>query len=316
MTATEPQESISLTNQILEKRIMIFLSASDETLGEDIFHHAGYVAPLATWNDVVVPEWQKRVLDGPPQIDEFHMTDLRSPAWRAKNGIDEDDVEARIDAAVDIVSKTKGLFAVRATVDGSHFETHASGLRFRLDDPRRAPADFVVDYPSFHAYVYLVLSVFSFYPKAAKVNFVIEKKREVFPAMHDFHQGLRKSFLDIGLPRFADLVGELIPGDKKRIPLQVADVLCWHTQRLYSSRVNPSTVFSAVDSRRFAKLTRVGTGQTWERQWIEELCGSLFEEWRKLNEVEGLSEVRPDNEHDSQCRSKSGESCNGSGEES
>jgi hypothetical protein len=115
------------------------------------------------------------------------------------------------------------------------------------------------------------------------VDFVIEKKKEVFPAMHDFHQGLSNCFLQMGLQRFADLVGELIPADKKRIPVQAADLLCWHTQRLFASRRNSSISFSNVDSQRLSKLTRVGTGHTWEREMIEELCGGLFEEWRQLN---------------------------------
>ena len=142
----------------------------------------------------------------------------------------------------------------------------------------------MVDYPSFHGYIYLVLSVMSPYPKAEKVDFVIEKKTEVFPAIRDFHEGLRESFLHIGLPRFADLVGDLMPSDKRGIPVQAADVLCWHTQRLFASRRNPSITFSEVDSRRFSKLTRFGIGHTWEPKMIEELCRGLFEDWRKLNE--------------------------------
>ncbi|MGA8739918.1 MAG: hypothetical protein WB561_01885 [Terracidiphilus sp.] len=185
-----------------------------------------------------------------------------------------------------------------------------------MNDSRRAPVNFVVDYPSFHGYVYLVLTVLSLYPKTEKVDFVIEKKREVFPAMHDFHEGLGESFRNIGLPRFAEIIGELIPGDKKRIPLQAADLLCWHTQRFAASVRNPTITFSEVDSQRYAKLIRLGTGHTWEREMIEELCDTLFEDWRKLNEVEGISEVRQDDDDDSSRRPKSGESCDGSGEES
>ena len=282
----------------LEKRLMVFLAASDETCGESIFHHAGYVAPLACWTDVLIPAWQEKVLKGPPQLDEFHMTELRSRLWREKHGITDDDAERRIEAAVEVISQTKGLFAVRSSVDGAHFEKHASGLKFRLNNPRRKPAVFVIDYPSFNGYMYLVLTFCAAYPKTEKVGFVIEKKKEVFPAIYEFYEGLRASFVNIGLPRCAEIMGELLPDDKKRIPLQAADVLCWHTQRQASHIRNPLISFSAVDSERFSKLTRLGSGHTWPRAMMEELCDGLFDDWRKLNEVEGVSELQSRDERD------------------
>jgi hypothetical protein len=193
----------------------VFLAASDETLGESVFHYAGYVAPVACWSDALVPAWEERVLKGNPRLDEFHITDLRSRSWREEHGITEVDVERRIDAAVDLISQTKGLFAIRSTIDAAHFEKQASGFRFRLSDPRRKPADFVIDYPSFLAYIYMVLLTCSMYPATEKVDFVIEKKKEVFPAIHEFFEGLRENFVKLGLPRFAEIMGELIPGDKK-----------------------------------------------------------------------------------------------------
>jgi hypothetical protein len=264
----------------------VFLSASDEAEGEGFFHQAGFLAPVTYWTDVFIPAWQKEVLDGPPRLDIFHMTDLRSSQWRSKNGLTQEDAEVRIDAAVNLIYRSRTLLAIHSSVDGSHFEGEADGLRFRLNDPRRAPIDFAIDYPSFHGYVYLALYACILNLNAEKVDFVIEKKREVFPAMHDFHEGLKESFLHNELPRFAELVGELIPGDKKRIPLQAADVLCWHLQRHFANTRNPSIPFSDIDRQRLSKLTKLGMGNVWEHQMIEELCRGLFEDWRKLNEVE------------------------------
>ena len=122
------------------------------------------------------------------------------------------------------------------------------------------------------------------YTKAERVDFIIEKKREVLPAMHDFHKGLRESFSNIGLTRVGDLVGGLTAGDKQTIPLQAADLLCWHYQRLAASARNTAISFSDVDAKRLSKLTRFGAGHTWERVMIEEMCGSFFDDWRKLNE--------------------------------
>lgn len=284
---------------------MEFLAASDEASGERIFHHAGYVAPLACWTEVLIPAWREKVLKGPPLLDEFHMTEVRSPSWREKLGITKDDAEARIDAAVEVISQTPGLFAIRSSVDGAHFEKHASGLKFRLNDPLRKPAGFVIDYPSFNGYMYLVLLTCAAYSKTEKVNFMIEKKKEVFPAIDEFFVGLRQSFVNIGWPRCAEIMGTLLPGDKKAIPLQTADVLCWHTQRLAAHVRNSSISFSDVDSARFSKLTRLGSGHTWPREMMQELCDGLFDDWRKLNEVEGISKIQSSEEERPSCAPES-----------
>jgi len=292
----------------------VFLAASDEALGEGVFHHAGYLAPVACWTDFIIPAWEKEVLAGPPLLDEFHMVDLRSRSWREAHGITREDVETRIDAAVEILTRAKGLYAVRSSVDGIHFDEWANGLRFKLNDPRRAPADFVSDYPSFLGYIYSVLFTCASYPQAEKVDFVIEEKKEVFAAIHDFYESVRESLPRIGLSHVAQIMGELTPGDKKRIPLQAADILCWHTQRWTASTRNAAITFSEVDRERYSKLIRLGSGHTWSREMIEGLCNSLFEDWRKLNEVEGISEVRSNNEDDSPRRSARSESRDGSGE--
>lgn len=293
----------------------VFLAASDEASGEGIFHHAGFVAPLVAWTDVIVPAWERMVLKGPPLLEEFHMTDLRSRAWREKHGITQDDAEARIDAAVNIIWQTQGILALRSSVDGTHFEDQAYGLKFRLNDPFRKPVNFVVDYPSFHGYLYLVLTTLAAYPNTEKIDFVVETKDAVFPAMREFHKGLGEAFRNIGLPHFADIIGEFIPGDKKRISLQAADLLCWHTQRAAANARNPSKItFSDIDRERLTKMTRFGIGQTWPRQMMDELCGGLFDDWRKLNEVEGISGVRPDDKNYSSGGPKSSESCDGEGE--
>lgn len=262
----------------------VFISASDESLGDGVFHHAGYLAPQSCWDDVFCPAWEEKVLNPYPQIDEFHVTALRSRAWREKHGMSMEEAESRIDAAVDVVYQTKGMFGVRCSIDGNHFRDHASGLQFALVDPGRAPADMVMDYPSFLGYLYLVLEVFSMYHKAEKVDFIIEKKSEVFPAIRDFHEAMRQSLVGQGLSRKADLMGGLIPGDKKSIPLQAADLLCWHTQRAFANLRNPSITFSETDRVRFAKLTRRGSGVNWELEMVEELCAALFEDLRRMKE--------------------------------
>ena len=65
----------------------------------------------------------------------------------------------------------------------------------------------------------------------------------------EFHSHLGIHLRDVGRPSLASLVGQLVPAGKERIPLQAADLLCWHTARAR----HPETM-NAADFRRYATL--------------------------------------------------------------
>jgi len=63
----------------------------------------------------------------------------------------------------------------------------------------------------------------------------------------------------------------LIPGGKDRVPLQAADVLCWHTARAQ----NPETMDEA-DRRRYSLLAhRKGTREQFTDEQIAQMADAL-----------------------------------------
>ena len=69
------------------------------------------------------------------------------------------------------------------------------------------------------------------YPDVEKIDFVVHKKREVSSSIDDFHAMLKQHLEDIGYPNLSNLVGEIIQGNDDRVPLQAADLACWHIQK-------------------------------------------------------------------------------------
>ena len=95
------------------------------------------------------------------------------------------------------------------------------------------------DYFCFQAYVFAVLTyVEKWHPDAEKVDFIVERNGEITKHIQTFHSNMATVLQQRGKGFLASLVGELMPGGKDRIPLQAADVLCWHMGRAR----NPKTM--------------------------------------------------------------------------
>jgi len=102
------------------------------------------------------------------------------------------------------------------------------------------------DYLCFLGYAEFTLGhIYKHHGNANKVNFVVSIKQKVTHRLGRFHEEMSRL---IGPPLDA-LVGDLIPARmEKQIPLQAADVLCWHLQRYWSGKAD------GVDKRRMALL--------------------------------------------------------------
>ena len=143
---------------------------------------------------------------------------------------------------------------------------HAKSRQYRkklpigIDEP---------DYFCFLAYSSTVVAkVSAMYPDAKKVDFVVSKKGKLTTRLQVFHEEMRRL-----MPEYEDLIGELIPATmEERLPLQAADLLCWHIQRYYANTMD------AVDQRRLAVLMHDldGYPHTWERKDIEEFTENVF----------------------------------------
>jgi hypothetical protein len=233
----------------------VFVSGSDETAGKhqrDTFLYAGFLAPEEDWSRFFAPAWEERVLDGPPLIPYLHMTEIRSPQWRAEHGLSRLDAEDRIDEAFNLIDTMATLHPVGVSLDAGHLHDRFAGAGVKVVARTGGAKPFDPDYLCFLAYAYMaLLHVETDHPEAERVDFIVERKGHVTKYIQEFHSNLPMALEALGKPELSKLVGELIPGEKERIPLQAADVLCWHTAR----HQRPNTM-DAADLRRYAKIAR------------------------------------------------------------
>ncbi len=226
----------------------VFVSGSDESAGKnqrDTFLFAGWVGPEQDWSQFFAPAWQERVLDGPPKIPYLHMTDIRSAQWRSKYGISKLQADDRIDEAFSLIRQMHTFLPVGISLDAGLVRDRFATTR--VVDKTGAAKPFDPDYICFLAYVYLVLShVEMDHPEAEKVDFIVERKGHVTKYIQQFHSTIARGLEALGQPSLGRLVGDLIPAGKERVPLQAADVLCWHSARYE----HPETM-DADDLRRY-----------------------------------------------------------------
>jgi hypothetical protein len=218
----------------------VFVSGSDESAGKterDRFYQAGFVAPESDWSDFFVPAWQERVLDGPPKIPYLHMTDIRSPKWRTEHGLSKTSAEDRVDEACNLIHTMGSLYPIGAHLDAGVFRDNFGSTKFVAASG--GAKTFEPDYTCFLLYTVLVLSyVDTYHPEAEKVDFIVERKSDITKHIQEFHSHTAANLAALGQSSLARLVGDLIPGDKDRVPLQAADVLCWHSARSKSEAMD------------------------------------------------------------------------------
>lgn len=231
----------------------VFVAASDESAGKnqrDTFFFGGFVGPEDDWSRFFAPAWQERVLDGPPAIPYLHMTDIRSPQWRAKYGLSRLQADDRVDEAFHLIDTMPTLYPVSVHVDAGHLRDKFGASKVVASTGASRP--FEPDYLCFLAYAFAVLShVKQNHPEAERVDFVIERKQHVTRYIREFHSQLAMALEALREPSLSSIVGDLISGGKDHVPLQAADVLCWHSAR-------EEGTMDAADKRRYAKLAHRG----------------------------------------------------------
>jgi hypothetical protein len=258
-----------------EKRLAVFVAYSDESgvadpLGE--FLVAGYVAEEREW-PWVVTAWQDRVLNGPPLLPFLHMREIRDEEWRDKHGISFNDSENRISEAVRVLYSMGAMSAIASVIKRVDLQEviHSKFKRKRdipvgLDEP---------DYFCFLAYASFVLAeVYKRHPDVKKINFMVSKKNGVTEHYRDFADTMKRYF-DQYQPELSALVGDLIPVSMEEfLPLQAADVLCWHLQRYYAEKGRYRD--RAIENRGWYLLKeRDGYQHTWERSEIQDVAKGL-----------------------------------------
>jgi hypothetical protein len=228
----------------------VFVAASDESFANNkaagAYIYGGFVAPAAVWSDFAAA-WDERVLAGPPRIPYLHMTDIRSREWRETYDLSITDAERRVDEAFRIFKSTGRLHPITSQVSLEAHKKHLSSLTIGPTDPVEP------DYMCFIWYAQIVIDwVSAYYPEADKIDFVVEQgDKAILRSITEFHGILRGSLEQDGRKAHADLVGDLIPGGKDRVPLQAADVMCWHERRRCAGMLSRS------DHLRYDVLTRM-----------------------------------------------------------
>jgi hypothetical protein len=213
----------------------VFLAAADESDGafqRGPFLFGGFVAPTDDWITWFAPAWEERVLNRHPPIPCLHMVDIRSARWREENGLTWDDAEHRVDEATRIIGSMGSLMPVRTLIDGGHFRDTFGETQIARLEPQPSVYQMEPDYIALTGFVYGALDyVAQEYPDAEQVDFVIERKTQVTHRMQHFYDSIPESLRQKGRGELVHLLGRLIPGHKKRVPLQAADVAVWHLRR-------------------------------------------------------------------------------------
>lgn len=209
------------------------------------------MGPEEDWSRFFTPAWDERVLVGPPRIPYLHMTDIRSSRWREAHGLTETDAENRTDQACIILDQLANLHPIRVVMNAGVFRDRFRETRVVATTRKQFTASkFEPDYICFLGYAWAALKYLAeYHPEAEKLDFVIEQKNKVANHIQDFHAQLRDALAARGNPELARLVGDLLPAGKDRLPLQAADLLCWHCAR----REKLETM-TQLDRRRYKTL--------------------------------------------------------------
>jgi hypothetical protein len=248
-----------------ELRMAIFVSNSDESAGGRFFHHAGLIGPELDWDQKFVPEWQRFVLNRAPKIPYLHMTEIRSAEWRKKHKLTDTDAHLRVNAAVNILKGMPQIFQICSTVNLDDLQ-EIGPLYFRKNaasKKRKLEADHLCSLSYFFT---VIATVHRLFPHVQRVDFVVENKKDTFSEITRLYGDFVDATTDM-CPELHDLFGELIPGGKDRVPLQAADLLCWHTQRAELKTLE------GIDAVRYAALAeRSGHWAHWTKEEIQEFA--------------------------------------------
>jgi len=217
----------------------VYLAFSDEASVNEIegeFLVAGYIAKETDWPEFSAA-WQDRVLDASPPIPYLHMTEIRSPKFREKHGLTYYDSERRVDEAVRVIYSMGPMSAFCAKLKKDVFERVFVGKKskhFSYRDP---------DYLCFLMYVMqTIFFVKHTYHDVKLLNFIAAEKQAIpHKRLKEVVEGIRQLLAEKE-PEYASILGDVVEAScspEHQIPLQAADVLCWHIQRYNFHALKP-----------------------------------------------------------------------------
>ena len=200
---------------------------------------AGYVADELKWPEFS-KRWQEEVLASIPAIPYLHMVNMRSESWREECGITRAEASDKIYKAAQIIAETNFITGYYAPISE---QAYLKALQVFVQVGPKSERYFSrIDYLCFIAYsLGLIKALAREHQDLRKVVFNISKKKPVSHHLqHVLHDAMIEKLLTLN-PSVAALFGEVVPLDmRNHMPLQAADMLCWHLQRIYVTGGNES----------------------------------------------------------------------------
>ena len=214
----------------------VYVSYTDESQSADQksgkFLIAGYVANKDKWPEFS-KRWHEEVISSKPSIPYLHMVDIRSESWRIRNGLTRAEADEKVRRAITIIAQSD-------YIDGycTHVSEHAyNKLLYVMESNDSAmAAKSRVDYLCFGAYAgVLIKKLAGEHLDLQKVIFSISRKKGVSHHLeHSFHDAIQE-MLEQRHPDKASFLGDVLALNMPdHMPLQAADVLCWHLQRRFN----------------------------------------------------------------------------------
>jgi hypothetical protein len=228
-------------------------SAIGGSTGE--FLVAGYAAAEDEW-PCFERAWADRVLSGRYPIPYLHIIDIRDLPWLESHSVRYAD--SIVDEAIRVLYSTGALSAYCSVMRRDHLQ---AAIQSRYSTRRRIPRGLnAPDYACFMGFAgSAVRHCTQFHDDVGRVDFVVSEKENISKHMHEVLEILKTN---PDAPPEVALIGTVTVGEMETcLPLQAADVLCWHIQRYFSGK------YSRLDEGRMWSLLkeRDGVLHHWER---------------------------------------------------
>jgi hypothetical protein len=225
----------------VEERVSRYIAFSDESGsgdGRGQFLVAGYVAKEADWPEFS-RQWQEQILDPPPTIPYVHVVELRSAWWREKHGISKTQAIQKLEDAVKLVTGCPAISPYLGTLPEVAYRKARTWFEKKGFKVKKRHG--LADSPCFAAFAMAIVHDIAVHrPDVSKIVFNISRKQYVENLLRfDVRDALIQYFEEFN-SELAKLVGDVVPlSMEEHKPLQAADLLCWHLQRLLSNAVGP-----------------------------------------------------------------------------
>jgi len=260
----------------------LFICCADESTDgrqENDFFYGGYVASLDVWQRDFAPAWTERVLNGPPKIEVFHMSEIVRDRWRRQHGITGVDAERRKDEASRVIGSSGGLIPILCDLSQRRFKNEV----LPYAPKNRHTALELPDYLAFLAFSYTTLLWLHTFRRdeVDQVDFWVEQNGKISTRLNRMHDKVADNLTDLGRADLAALIGSFRPVPKTEIPAQAADFLCWHERNAKQDTLD------RWGWRRRSRLTheREGFRTDVDSTLLDEFCVTLRETFPQVRKV-------------------------------